>query len=73
MMKSFSEEESAALADAIRKNAIDTGINFYRILENGQYKRLNCVEEVFARGYDTAGNYHWNGTVTGEHVVREKS
>ena len=74
MMKSFSEEESAALADAIRKNAIDTGINFYRILENRQYKsQLNCVEEVFATGYDTAGNYHWNGTVTGEHIVREKN
>lgn len=70
MMKSFSEEESAALSDAIRKNAIDTGINFYMILENGQYKsQLNCVEEVFETGYDTAGNYHWKGTVTGEHFV----
>jgi hypothetical protein len=34
--------------------------------------RYFSVEEVFATGYDTAGNYHWNGTVTGEHVVREK-
>ena len=71
MVKSFSDEESAALADAIMKNAIDTGINFYRILENGQYKsKIKCAEEVFATGYDTAGNYHWTGTITGEHVMR---
>lgn len=26
-------------------------------------------EEVFWRGYDTAGNYHWHGTETGHHVI----
>lgn len=27
------------------------------------------AEEVYADGYDTAGNYHWIGTHTGEHVI----
>ena len=26
-------------------------------------------EEVYASGYDTAGNYHWTGTKTGEHSI----
>lgn len=28
-----------------------------------------AYEEVFWRGYDTAGNYHWYGTETGHHVI----
>lgn len=27
------------------------------------------AEEVYAQGYDTAGNYHWTGTHSGEHIV----
>ena len=26
-------------------------------------------EEVFNEYYDTAGNYHWTGTLSGEHFV----
>ena len=28
------------------------------------------MEEVFAKYEDTAGNLHWHGTETGEHIVR---
>ena len=27
------------------------------------------AEEVYASGYDTAGNYHWTETQTGEHTI----
>lgn len=27
------------------------------------------TEEVYVQGYDTAGNYHWTGTHTGEHII----
>ena len=27
-------------------------------------------EEVYNQYYDTAGNYHWTGTYSGEHTVR---
>ena len=27
-------------------------------------------EEVYACGYDSAGNYHWIGTITGYHIVK---
>lgn len=27
------------------------------------------AEEVYASGYDTAGNYHWTGTHSGEHII----
>ena len=30
------------------------------------------IEEVFARYEDTAGNFHWHGTETGEHIVRKQ-
>ena len=36
--------------------------------------QLQCpfygAEEVYCQYYDTAGNYHWTGTITGEHIVR---
>ena len=28
------------------------------------------AEEVYAHGYDTAGNFHWVGTHSGEHTVK---
>lgn len=28
------------------------------------------AEEVYAQGYDTAGNYHWTGTYNGKHIVK---
>ena len=28
------------------------------------------IEEVFSQYEDTAGNVHWHGTETGEHIVR---
>ena len=31
---------------------------------------FNGAEEVFNEYYDTAGNYHWTGVITGEHIVR---
>lgn len=30
---------------------------------------IPASEEVYASGYDTAGNYHWTGTRTGEHII----
>ncbi len=30
---------------------------------------IPASEEVYASSYDTAGNYHWAGTRTGEHIV----
>lgn len=32
-------------------------------------KEVIC-EEVYNEYYDSAGNYHWTGTISGEHVVR---
>ena len=32
-------------------------------------KTFSGCEEVYGRGYDTAGNYHWFGTETGEHCI----
>ena len=31
---------------------------------------FNGAEEVYREYYDTAGNYHWFGTVTGHHTVK---
>ena len=31
---------------------------------------FNGAEEVFNQYYDTAGNYHWTGVMTGEHIVK---
>lgn len=32
---------------------------------------MNCYdEEVYDIYYDTANNFHWTGTKTGEHIVR---
>ena len=31
---------------------------------------FNGVEEVHREYYDTAGNYHWFGTMTGHHIVK---
>lgn len=31
---------------------------------------IPVCEEVYERGYDTAGNYHWHGTYTGHHVIK---
>ena len=28
------------------------------------------IEEVYASGYDTAGNYRWTGTLSGEHIIQ---
>ena len=30
----------------------------------------NGAEEVYCEYYDTAGNYHWIGTMTGEHILK---
>ena len=30
---------------------------------------IPASEEVYASGYDTAGNYHWVGTKSGEHII----
>lgn len=32
-------------------------------------KEIIC-EEVYNEYYDSVGNYHWTGTVSGEHIVR---
>lgn len=31
---------------------------------------IPASEEAYATGYDTAGNYHWTGTRTGEHTIQ---
>lgn len=31
------------------------------------------AEEVYASGYDTAGNYHWTGAHSGEHIIRKET
>lgn len=33
-------------------------------------QRLPVCEEVYGRGYDTAGNYHWYGTYTGASEIK---
>lgn len=38
---------------------------------NQQQRPFNGAEEVFAQYEDTAGNFHWHGTETGEHIVRK--
>ena len=30
------------------------------------------MEEVFAKYEDTAGNLHWHGTETGEHIIKKQ-
>ena len=37
--------------------------------ENHPYIKPVC-EEVFNEYYDTAGNYHWQGTYTGCHDIK---
>ena len=32
--------------------------------------RCFMTEEVFAQYEDTGGNFHWHGTETGEHIIR---
>lgn len=32
---------------------------------------IPVCEEVYGREYDTAGNYHWHGTYTGEHMIKD--
>ena len=32
---------------------------------------FNGYEEVYREYYDTANNYHWIGTHTGEHIIKE--
>lgn len=29
------------------------------------------TEEVYEKYYDTAGNYHYTGTITGHHVIKK--
>ena len=40
----------------------------------GSYTFINernfYAEEVYDQYYDSVGNYHWTGTVTGNHVVK---
>ena len=31
------------------------------------------TEEVYGRGYDTAGNYHWYGVYTGHHIMSKEN
>jgi len=33
---------------------------------------IQFSEEVYEQGYDTAGNYHWYGTLTGHHIIYSK-
>lgn len=37
-----------------------------------QRAREPVYEEVYGKYYDSAGNYHWTGTKTGHHVIRNK-
>ncbi len=30
------------------------------------------TEEVYASGFDTAGNYHWTGTQSGHHIIKKE-
>lgn len=62
--------------DALESRLSDL-LMFPSNLVNGQWI-LNMIretptvipaEEVYADGYDTAGNYHWTGTHTGEHII----
>lgn len=29
-------------------------------------------EEVYARGHDTGGNYHWHGVYSGHHIIKKQ-
>lgn len=40
----------------------------YEVIRNAP-TIIPASEEVYAIGYDTAGNYRWTGTRTGEHIV----
>ncbi len=33
---------------------------------------LAVSEEVYNQYQDTAGNWHWTGTKTGEHIIRQR-
>lgn len=35
---------------------------------NQRYGPGNGAEEVYCEYYDTAGNYHWFGTMNGHHI-----
>lgn len=35
-------------------------------------KGVLFMEEVFAKYEDTAGNLHWHGTETGEHIIKKQ-
>ena len=38
-------------------------------VKGADMKEVVC-EEVYNEYYDSAGNYHWTGTLSGEHIVR---
>lgn len=35
-------------------------------------KGVLFMEEIFAKYEDTAGNLHWHGTETGEHIIKKQ-
>ena len=35
------------------------------------WESIKGYEEVYARGYDTGGNYHWSGVYSGHHVIKK--
>ena len=46
---------------------IETIIDCYSTPSTTQFS-----EEVYRQEYDTAGNYHWYGTLTGHHIIYSK-
>ncbi len=45
--------------------------NIRTLLENAP-AIIPASEEVYATGYDTAGNYHWTGTQSGHHIIKKE-
>lgn len=42
------------------------------IMSDEHKKKLKDAEEVYGKYTDTAGNYHWCGTHSGEHKIKKE-
>lgn len=61
-------------SDCIRENKQVHDIWYCpKYMRKEHLRNYNLCEEVYGRGYDTAGNYHWYGTYTGHHVIEKET
>ena len=68
----FSWGNSYERTVVIETSDIQIGEELVRIQPAYLMKGVLFMEEVFAKYEDTAGNLHWYGTETGEHIIKKQ-